>query len=189
VAEYAAVVNDALALLHEIAPNEVPEITLPKPEIRMASGATIYSYPFPAEWGVDSQLTLNAGLTNEAVAVSLLPAFTEQLLKPAPLAIDTVIDLKRPAGMAARFQPAKLVEAIRPWIDYGVGVATGRITPDGVEPDPEAQQAIMLQLGLIMPQVNQVLDMFTTFRGHTSITYREEEVWVTHAELHLKDLD
>jgi hypothetical protein len=189
VAEYASVIKDALALLHEIAPGEFPQIELPPPDIRAAGSATLYSYPFPPAWGVDSQLTVNAGLTNEAVAVTLMPAFTEQLLRPAPLAIDTSINLNRPAGMVMHFQFAKLIDAIRPWIDYGVGVATGRITPDGIEPDPEAQQAIMLQLGLIMPQVNQILDVLTTFRSQTSITYREDNVWVTQTEMHTKDLD
>jgi hypothetical protein len=189
VAEYVAVINDAIALGHEIHPEEFPAMKVPPPEVRTTAAATIYSYPFPAEWGIDSQLAANAGLSNEAVAVTLLPAFTEQLLRKRELAIDTAVDLKRPAARIVHFQFAKLIDAIRPWIDYGVGVASGSITPDGVEPDAEMQQAVMLQLGLIMPQVNQFLEVFTTFRSQTSITYREENVWVTHTEMHIKDLE
>jgi hypothetical protein len=189
VAEYAAVIKDALALLHEFDSVQFPLITLPTPDVRTTAGASIYSYPFPPEWGVDSQLTVNAGLTNDVLAVTLMPALTEQLLKEEPLTIDTAIDLKRPAGMVMHFQFAKLIDAIRPWIDYGVGVATGRILPDGAEPDPDAEQALLLPLGLIMPQVDQLLEVFTTFRSQTSITYREDGVWVTQTEMHIKDLE
>jgi len=190
VSEYAAAIQDGLNFLHEISPDQFPKLQIPAPETRRSANGEIFSYSFPAEWGVDSQLALNGGLSDKVFAVSLQPAFTEQLLKPAPISIDTAIDLKRPATMATHFQFAKLLAAVRPWIDYGVGVATGRISADGGagEADP-GQQMIMMQAGLFMPQVNQLLDVFSTLRSHTSITYREDDAWVTHAEMHLKDLE
>ena len=191
VSEYSAVIQEALKLMHEISPDEIPQLQIPAPETRSIAGGMVYTYPFPAEWGVDSQLALNAGLTDQVVALSMLPAFTEQLLKSAPIAIDTAVDLTRPAAVITHFQFAKVLDAVKPWIDYGVGVATGRIVADGAVADPDnaMQQAIMMQAGLIIPQVNQLLDVMKAVRSHTSLTYRENDVWVTHSELHLKDLE
>ena len=121
------------------------------------------------------------------MALSMLPAFTEQLLKPTPPSIDTKIDLKRPAAMVTHFQFAKLVRAIQPWIDYGFGVATGQIRSD--DADAEVDQAVMLQAGLILPQVHQFMDVLAAMNSYTSITYRENDVWVTHAEMRIKDLE
>ena len=46
----------------------------------------------------------------------------------------------------------------------------------------------MLQLGFIVPQVHQFLDVAAAIRSATSITYEEEGVWVTHSETHIQDL-
>jgi hypothetical protein len=190
VAEYASVIEDALKLAHDVQPDQIPPLQLPAPTERLLADGSLYSYPFPAEWGVDSQLALNGALTNRVVAVSLLPAFTEQLLNPTPPAIDSAIDLTRPATQATHFQFAKLIGAIRPWVDYGFAAATGQLpTDDSLPGEDPAQQAVLLQAGFILPQVNQLLDVLSTIRSHTSITYREDDAWVTHSELYVKDLD
>jgi hypothetical protein len=184
------VLQEALKLLNEANPDEIPLVQLPAPEEKKLADGSIYSFQFPGEWGVDSQMALNAGLTERLAAASLFPAFTEQLLKPAPVTIDTALDLNRPAAVVTHFQFAKMINALRPWIDYGFAAATGTLpTEDGGEPDAAAQQAVMLQAGFILPQVNQLLDVLTAFRSYTSVTYREDGAWVTHVETHLKDLE
>jgi hypothetical protein len=189
VSEYWAVVEDALKLLNEMNPEQVPLLQFPAPEEKKLADGSLYSFPFPAEWGVDSQLAPNAGLTERVAAVSLFPAFTEQLLKAAPPTIDTSLELNRPAAVVAHFQFAKMIDALRPWIAYGFAAATGQLTTDvGDEPDA-MQQAVMLQAGFILPQVNQLLDVLAALRSYTSVTYREDDVWVTHSEVHLKDLE
>jgi hypothetical protein len=90
VAEYFDVVQDAIALLHEINPDEVPEIQVPTPETReLAEGGTMYTYSLPAPWGIDAQLAPNAALTKSVAAASLTPAFTERLLRTKPLEIPS----------------------------------------------------------------------------------------------------
>jgi hypothetical protein len=190
ISEYWAVVQEALKLVHEMNPEQVPLVQLPAPEEKKLADGSLYSFPFPAEWGVDSQLAPNAGLTERVAAVSLFPAFTEQLLKAAPTTIDTSLELNRPAAIVAHFQFAKMIDAVRPWIAYGFAAATGQLSTDGGdEPGNAAQQAVMLQAGFILPQVNQLLDVLAAFRSYASVTYREDETWVTHSEVHLKDLE
>jgi hypothetical protein len=123
-----------------------------------------------------------------------MPKMTERLLQEKSAAFDTSLKLDRPAAMVVHFEFAKLIEAARPWVDYGVDVATGKLKPpkekaekdsdeDQVQPNPA-----MMQLGFVVPQVHQFLDFASAMRGVTSISYEENGVWVTHSETHLQDL-
>lgn len=188
VAEYMAVIQDALTMLHELAPDEIPEIRLPEPQKRDLAGGALYTFPFPAAWGVDPQLAASAGWTETTAAASLLPAFTDRLLTPTSLAIDTSIDLHRPAAMVVHVQCAKFFDAVRPWIDYGFAVATGH-GPGDEAADGDDQAGAMMAAGFILPQIHQSLDVLSALRSYTSITYHEEDAWVTHAETRIKDLE
>jgi hypothetical protein len=190
--EYFAVVRDAIALVREMNPEEAPDFELRKPQTRDIEGGTLHVYPLPEEWGVDSQVAPNGGLTDSAAAISMLPATTERLLRPAPLSADTPLDLNRPAGTVVHFELHKLVGAIRPWIDYGLDVAMGNLKSEDEENadegSPAEQSPMMLQLGFIVPQVQQFLDVASALRSISSVTYQEDDLWVTHSEMHFEDL-
>jgi hypothetical protein len=194
VEEYFDVIRDAIALAREMNPEETPELDLPKPQTReLDGGGKLYVYPLPEEWGVDEQVAVNAGQTESAAVVSTLPETTERLLKSTPLEIDTSLDLKRPAGMVSHFNFERMLTVFRPWIDYGIDVATGKLKPkadeDG-EDEEEAEQPnpMIFQLGLVVPQVYQFLDVASALRSFSSVTYEEDGIWVTHSETHFKDL-
>jgi hypothetical protein len=192
--EYFAVLRDALALMHEIEPEEVPEIDLPKPQTReLEGGGKLYVYPLPGEWGVDEQVAANAGLTDTAAAISTLPRTTERLLQATPATVDTSLDLKRPAAMVSYCNFARILKAVRPWIDYGVDVATGKLKLEAdeaelAEEEPEQPNPMIFQLGLIVPQVYQFLDVASALQSVSSMTYEEDGVWITHSETHIQDL-
>ncbi len=198
--EYFSVVQDALRLIHEANPEKVPAIEVPEPKERAVEGGALYTYALPPQWGIDSQTAFNGGLTESMAAFSLLPAFTERMLESAPLKIDTAIDMNRAAAKATHVQFAKLVGAIEPWINYGFDVVAGKLK---VEEDSEAsesdatsdeevnpqQSAVAVQAGFILPQIHQLLQVAAALRSYTSITYQEDDAWVTHVEMHLKDLE
>ncbi len=46
----------------------------------------------------------------------------------------------------------------------------------------------MLQMGMIVPQVQQFLDIASAMKSATSVSYEENGMWVTHAETHIEDL-
>ena len=152
---------------------------------------------FPEEWGLDAKVAVNAGLTDTTVVASWSPETTERLLKTTELDIDTSLKLDRPAAIVAHFQFAKLIDSIRPWIDYGFEVATGKLKveeeEDGDdESEDEAnndQAAIAMQMGFIIPQVQQFLQVSTALQSFSSVTYEEDGLWVTHSEVHLEDLE
>jgi hypothetical protein len=196
--QYFDVVQDAIALAREIHPDQVPEFELPEPERRSRDdGGNVYSYALPEEWGVDSQIALNAGVTDNVAVVSLAPATTERLLRESPLEVDSSIDLERPAAVVSHFQIADVVEAIGPWIDYGFDVATGKLKLETEEDDESGaddeensqQAAIAMQVGMVLPQVQQFLEVFTVIKSISFVTYEDDGVWVTHSETHLEDLE
>ncbi len=192
--EYAAVVRDAVELVREMNPDDVPDFELPEPERReLQGGGTLYVYPLPEEWGVDSQVAPNAGLTDAAAALSTLPGTTERLLRSTPPKFDSSLDLDRPAAQIVYCEFHKMVDAIRPWIDYGLDVAMGNLKAEdddaeADEDDPPEQSPMMMQMGFIVPQVHQFLDVATTLRSASSVTYQEDGLWVTHSETHFQDL-
>ncbi len=196
---YIDVAHEAYDLAKEIHPDDMPTLELPTPTISdMADGGTLYSYPLPEKWGIDPQVAVNAGLTQSFAAVSMMPRTTERLLREKPLEIDTSLKLDRPAAVVTHIEFAKLVDVTRPWIDYGLDVAMGKLKPHQETADDESNESekqppappspVMLQLGFIVPQVHQFLDVAATLRSATSVTYEENGMWVTHSETHIEDL-
>jgi hypothetical protein len=141
-------------------------------------------------------VAVNAGLTDTTVVASWSPETTQRLLKRTDLDVDTSLDLDRPAAVIAHFQFAKLIGAVRPWLDYGFAVATGQLKVEDEEEDDESveeanndQAAMAMQLGFIIPQVQQFLQVTTAFKSVSSVTYEEDGLWITHSEVHLKDVE
>jgi len=197
-AEYIGVLQDVIKLLHEINPEETPDIELPTAQKRdISSGGKMYVYPLPKVWGIDSQVAVNAGLGDNVAVVSTMPATTERLMQESPLAVDTALKLDRPAAMVVHVEFAKAIEATRPWIDYGFDVAMGKIKvkededegkDESDEGPPAEQNPVMLSMGFIVPQVHQFLEVATALKSASAVNYEEDGVWVTHSETHIEDL-
>jgi hypothetical protein len=196
VREYVAVVRDAIKLMHEIDPENAPDVELPQPEQRdLPGGGDLYVYALPGEWGVDEQVALNAGLTENVAVVSTMPATTERLVKATPLEVESGLKLDRPAALVVHLEVAKWLSTLRPWIDYGFDVAMGKLKPKNDEGEdeledeaPAEQNPLMLQMGFVMPQVYQFLDVASALKSVSAVVYEEDGQWVTHSEVQFEDL-
>ncbi len=200
--EYCAVLRDAIALAREIKPDDVPEFEITEPHEReLDGGGDLYVYSLPEEWGVDDQVSPSAGLTDGAAALTVMPATAERLLTSKPLEIDTSLDLNRPAATVMHFKFDKMIDTFKPWIDYGLAVAMGTLknetedeedtnsdAEDGEEEEAAQPNPVLIQMGFVVPQIYQFLDVTKVFKSATSITYQEDDVWVTHSETHIEDL-
>jgi hypothetical protein len=192
---YIEVAQEAYDMVKEINSRDMPELKLPKAhETEIADGGKLYSYPLPKKWGIDPQVAVNAGLTDKLVAVSTMPQTSQRLLRETKPNLDTSLPLDEPAALVVHIEFAKFFDALRPWIDYGVDVATGKLKlhpeegPEA-EKDRQAEQSPMLmQMGFVVPQVQQLLDVVSAVRSATAITYEEDGAWVTHSETHIQDL-
>jgi hypothetical protein len=202
-AEFFAVGREALAKLRAAAPDTVPEFELQPPQTRDFPEGTVYYYALPGEWGVDPQIAPNAGLSKNVLALSLTPKLSVRLLASAPLAIDGPLARRdQPLAAAGYMNWAGLVDAIGPWIDYGIDVGTqppARPIEEARREDKaedQGQVAVELQddgggaaLKLfIKPQVKAFLEVLRCLGTSSSVTYVEDGAVVRHSEWHLQDL-
>ncbi len=197
VSTYIDVAIQAYNLIKEHNPKEMPELKIPTAQVsELSGGGKLYTWPLPKKWGVDPQVAVTAGLTDKQAAVSTMPKTTERLLSETKPELDTTLKLDRPAAVVTHIEFAKSLAAVRPWIDYGVDVATGKlkVRKDDEEEDeddekgPTPPNPAMMQLGFVMPQVHLLLDVVSTLKSATAIVYEEDGAWVTHSETHFQDL-
>ncbi len=184
--EYFSIFQELLDTLHKAStgelqqyfPDEIPEIKLAKPQTHAAGNGTVYYYALPEESGLDVQIAPNAGLSDDTLVLSLLPKFTKRLLEPTPLqGSGPLANVDRPLGAAMYLNFAGLIEAIEPWIDFGVQMSMGA----NVANQPGA-------MGGIAQQIGDVLSVLKCFRGVSAVTYTEGNATVTHAEWKFEDL-
>ncbi len=155
-------------------PGQVPPVEIPWPTPQPVSTGTIYRYALPAMAGVDPRLSPNAGVSAEVLALSLMPETTEQLLATHPLqGPGPLAELDRPLATAWHFDMRQLVQAVRPWVDYGVAVASQRESADEE----------------VVSQIRSVLDLLACWRDASGVSYFEDGALVSHSQVRLTDLE
>ncbi|MEM6655900.1 MAG: hypothetical protein AAF596_08870, partial [Planctomycetota bacterium] len=187
---YLAVIADAVGMAGELAADQgidgVPAVELPSPSARSIEGGDVYTYELPPETGVNERFAFNAALSDEALVLGLLPEVSETLLAGSRPGLDgRVADFSRPLLSAGHISFAKLLDAFRPWIDYGVKLGVAKAQEDA---GGEAAQAAAM-VGFVKPQVDQLLDVLRVWDSYTGVTYREDDAWVTHGETRFIDLE
>jgi hypothetical protein len=111
--------------------------------------------------------------------LTLSKAHSERLLadRPPKFEVGPLADPSRPLLAASHFAWPGFVDAVRPWIEFGVQSANLPPPPGG---DQEGADWLS--------QVRTVLDVLKVFRGYSSATYVEDGVRVTHSESVVRDL-
>lgn len=180
-AEYRTTLNTFLAAVHKAKPEEAPEHEVPPPQTRASSAGTLYFYPLPEA----SPVTPHAGLSATVAVLAITDSFAERVLAeskfvgaPAPL----LARAGDQAGQFVSFDWAATVGLIKPWIHAGLRTAgsSGLIGGGDLESD---------QYRAIASQVDTVLEVLQTLRTISAVTYRDEDVLVTHTTLVGKDVD
>ena len=157
--------------------------------MREIRSGTIYSYPLPRELGVDGQLAPGAGLGPNVAVLTISPQHTAELLSSTPFEAEGPAgDAKRPLAAAVFVDCAGLVEASTPWIEYGVRTAYAKSHEgEGVglkfgDRDPD-------ELKKTLAQVRSGLEILKVLRTVSSATYVEGKAFVTHTEVHIRDME
>jgi hypothetical protein len=169
--EYRTILNEMIAKVSELSPVPVPEISIPEPKTRQVKDGTLYYYDLPAELGLDAQFLPNAGLGGKVATLALTPAQSERLLERSAFKPDggPLANLDRPLAGATYVSWSGLIDAVLPWVNYGLAVG-------GAEDEEVAQ---VIRTGL---------EVLKVLRSYTSASYFEEGALVTHAETVIKDL-
>lgn len=191
--DYFAITREAMNKLHAIVPDVVPEFTLPLPQAREFPEGTVFYYSFPREWGLDPQLAPNAALSKEFLALSLLPKFGLRLLKPTPLEVEgPVANHDRPLASASYFDWAGLLDALTPWLNYGVDQGDAIYAAAVAAAEAAGQPVPETPSEKIPPEeikaMNQfAIDFLKCLRTVSSVSYFKEGALVTHSEWHIVD--
>ena len=172
--EYFDVLQATITAMSEIMPDQIPPLQLPSPESDEAGAGKVYYYPLPPFLGVDPSLALNAGISDDTFAVSLLPKVTERLLKETALERSGPLEgaADRPLAVAWQFKFHRLVGMARPWVDYALEVA--------------AEQG--QEVPKMTAEIETVMDVLECIQTASGIGYFEDDAFVTHSRMEFQDL-
>ena len=160
----------------------VGNFQIPKPKSLQEREMSLYFYPLPEEWGVDSQVAPTAGLTAKVAVLTISKQYAERLLTRRPLKVEggPLADGNRPLVSATYLDWARMVDAFSPWVEYGMKIGLERAPPNM---PPKAREDVV-------KQVRTVLEVLKCFRGATSATsLGKDGVLTTHSEAVFHDLE
>jgi hypothetical protein len=184
--EYFEIANDFIGVLHQTAPDDIPDFQIPEPEIKKTSDAEFFMYRLPKDWGVDRKVVPNLGISDDCAAWTVSRQHTERLLRETPLKVGGLLaDTDRPLAVAVAFDWARLVDTATPWVE----LAAREIIKDQMRVDDDAFDQSDSQAATIMEQVNTVLDVLKVIRTCTVECYFEDEVLVSHSLMEIRDID
>ena len=180
---YLEVLQKGIDKAHEANPDEVPDVQIPMPAASGTSTGTIFAYNQLQDLGASELVAPNAGINDSTLVLSMLPKLTEKLLDGSRPELDgPVATFDRPLASASHFNIAKSIDVLKPWIDYGIQMAVEQA-------EVEERGNITMVVGMAKPMVDQMLDALKVFDNVTTVTYKEDDTWVTHGELRIIDLE
>ncbi len=174
--EYWAVMNDVVDVIRDADPEAIPaDYEIPEPEMSQADGATLYTFALPEEWQVDEQIAPTWAIGEEVAVLAASPSHAKRVLASAsPISAGVLEDADKPRAMAAIFDWAGTIDAARPWIDLAARKAASDKGADEEE---------------VASQVNTVLDVLKSFRTITVEGYIENDVYVEHSLVEIRDIE
>jgi hypothetical protein len=177
--------------MHELYPDDIPQRKLPGPETTKSASGTLYGYSLPADFKLDSKFSPNAGLSEGNAVLSLSKDHSERLLRSQTLDVKRGPIAERgsdPTASVCLFNWPGLVDAIKPWVEFGVeySMASDAVsTGDSKDEVPTAQQDAFAD---IMDQIETGAEILKCYRGYSSVTYVEGTATITHRESVWQDL-
>ncbi|MCH7990008.1 MAG: hypothetical protein IID46_12775 [Planctomycetes bacterium] len=185
------IAQEFLDKMHEIYPDEIPIRKLPGPETSKSASGTLYGYSLPAESGLDPKIFPNAGLSQGNAVLSFSKDHSERLLR------SQTLDLKKgpiaqrgsdPIASACLFNWPLLIDAIKPWVEFGVEYNLGSDAVGTGNSKVKFTTAQQDGFADIMDQIETGAEILKCYRGFTSVTYIEGSAIITHRESVWQDL-
>jgi hypothetical protein len=167
VSEYKTIINGFIERAREENPEIPEEVKVPDAEKLSSKEGAVYKYSLPSEAGVDELIAPSAGLTDKFAALSSSPDQVKRVLEERPLAGSKLLaSAKGPTAGAVYFNWAGFVQAIAPWVDYGMIHAMGGGDRENVE-------ALVNQVntGLEVLQVLRTVESVVTIEGGTTVSH------------------
>jgi hypothetical protein len=185
--DYRKTINELYEAFRESAPNKenIPEFKIPAPEIEKGKNGNLIFYPLPDEFGLNKQFQPVAGVGKRISVIALSKAHADRLMASTPLKIKgSPLARKTDLIGASVLDWPAFVDAIAPWVEFGVMAVT--IVPAD---DKDGPKKVKEKVAEIMKQAKVGFEVLKCFKGATSATFLEDGKLVTHTELIVKDLD
>ncbi|WP_428304709.1 hypothetical protein [Lacipirellula sp.] len=181
---YWSIAQEAVEAFKEFDESEVPEdFELPEPEETEASDGSIFTWAAPSEAKLDDQIALAIGVGEHVATISSSPELAERILTETPWKSFPVGSADEPRAVVVGFDFPALIDAITPWVDYGIRSSVEGEEAAGSEPEEGSQS------GEIISQVHTGLEVLKCFRGVWSETVKEDDAWMTHTISNFEDLE
>jgi hypothetical protein len=174
--EYYAVADDFVEILKGIEKSEIPkDFKIPRPRVYSIRLGTAYGYRLPAEWGVDTHVLPNAGVSENVAVLSLSAQHTLRLLSEKEAKIAGLpLPIDRPLAAVGGLDFVAFVDALKPWVELGLDKGAASLGP---------------QTEVVRQQAKTVLEVLKVYRGSISETYIEGKVTVTHSRSEFHDVE
>jgi hypothetical protein len=186
-AEYRDMINDAIDAVREQHPDDVPAgLAFPTPTISDSPSGTLYAWKLNPVLELNEQLVPCGAVNDSLAAIATSRALAERVMAEHPLAPaeGALGNGDQPRVTVAGIDFAALIEAIAPWVEYGIRMhGPGAM---GASEDPAGDPA---QVQSICSQVRMGLEILQCFRGAWSESHMDGDVWVTHSVITFKDLE
>ncbi len=175
--EYYAAADDCVEVLKGIDGLKVPkDFKIPRPHVYNRPQGIVYGYRLPAEWGVDSRVLPNAGVSEKVAVLSLSGKHTVRLLDENEAKIaGFTLPTDRPLAAVGGLDFAAFVDALTPWVELALEKGTVQLSPQDAE--------------MARQHAKTVLEVLKVYRGSVSETYLEDKATVTHSRSEIHDIE
>jgi len=183
-AEYKEIADDLIEAIRKEDPESIPaDYEIPAPEVNETDDGTLYTWSLGDD--VDEQIALVGAVGEHVAAFATSTNLAERVLAEEPVAEPEALSgAEEPRAVLAGINFAALIDAIGPWIEYGI--RTSVLEGEGLENDPADDPS---QAQDICSQVKTGLEILKCFRGAWSeVSEDEDGVWVTHTVSEFEDL-
>ena len=175
---YAKWVEDMIAETAKVYPDlNIKAMTFPKAEMQSNGETKLFTWSLPEELGLDRQIAPSTGLTKKVAVAAASIGHAERLLKPTPINSELRLlkdHATQPLSGLSLVDFTRLIDAISPWVEYGI--RESHKNAGGDDPEP------------IITQARDFMTILQCFRGIGSITNDDNDVRVTRSQSLFRDL-
>jgi hypothetical protein len=175
--EFYAVADDFLEVIRSVDDkHEIPkDFKIERPKEFNAPNGKVWGYVLPAEAGVDTKVVPNAGLSDKVAVLSMSRRHTQRLLDESdPVMAGMKLSTTKPYGAVAALDFTALLNAVAPWVDFGLAKAAEQTTPENAE--------------MTKQHVKAAMEVLHCYHGTIAVTYQEGKITITHARSEFKDV-
>lgn len=173
--DYFDQVQELINATQRLYPGVIPPVRIPPPLERKTKEGRLFLYKLPEELQISSDIAPTAGLNGEVAVLSLLPEQARKLLSKTPFAPEGFLARREaPAAGAWYFNFSGTVDAVKPWIEYGLDQAM-ESNPEQFKEEDAAQTLT-------------ILEILKCWRGSAGISYFDGPAFVEFKETVYEDL-